>query len=171
MTVLPRLNRWLAVRWLALAAILAAACHGSPQPDLVISLNVLLKTRGSPALIAAGYGIENLPDKWVQISFYEVTKEKNPIELHVMTVRSGTCLMFSEDKEWKRYIHWHFTSMKDLEHFTGSTMFGTLTDSGTPIEVYTIDNAGGAKLSFKGNVNICYFEVGTKEHLIRQVSH
>jgi hypothetical protein len=151
------------IAFFVLAAVLAS-CRG--QPNSTMSLEELFKTRGAPALMASDFDVTKPPGKLVEARFYAVTKDVR--NASPKDIPPNCTLVISSDKRFNQHVKYHFADLSNPEDYTGSTMFSSVDDEGTTIEIVSVDANRRVKVSFVGKVHIAFIEVGAKGHLIRQ---
>jgi hypothetical protein len=152
---------------LGCALVLLAAQMAQSEPPQPV--NEILKSRGAPSLIASGFKAEKLPDGLMQISFYEVTKEKDPAKMAAKDLHPGLCMIYTKDDIFADDVRAHFHGLAHPEQFSGSTMWATLDESvGAAFEVITIGSDSRGTVAFKGKVHIAYLEEGARGHVIRR---
>lgn len=131
-----------------------------------MTLDDILKSRGFPSLLASDFEVKKLPDDLTQISFFGVTKEKNPAKATLRDIRPGSVLVFTDDGQFYNDVKWHFRTF-DTDDYSGSTMYSSLSSFGSTFEVITVGSNSRGTVRFKGRINIVYIEVGTKGQVIR----
>jgi hypothetical protein len=127
----------------------------------------ITQSRGRAALIASDFELKKNRHGLIEISFFAVTRDRNPSKLSPEKLKPGDILVFNDDQSFFAAVASHFAAFDEPHRYTGSTMFSFLPFSKSKVEVIALGSDARGAVLFEGRVNIVYIEVGKKGNVIR----